>query len=43
MCPPVTRRKAGRPKQSRFKAWFEKGGSRKKGKKDDKNEKPKRA
>ena len=24
LCPPVTRRKAGRPKQSRFKAWFEK-------------------
>ena len=27
------RRKAGRPKQSRYKAWFEKGGSSKKGKK----------
>jgi hypothetical protein len=33
MCPPITRRKAGRPKQNRFKAWFEKGGSSKKGKK----------
>ena len=40
LCPPLTRRKAGRPKQSRFKAWFEKGGSSKKKKKDDK---PKRA
>ena len=35
MCPPLTKRKAGRPKQSRFKAWFEKGGSKKK-KTDDK-------
>ena len=46
LCPPVTRRKAGRPKQSRFKAWFEKGGCSKKGKKDkekEKNEKPQRA
>ena len=34
------KRMAGRPKQSRFKAWFEKGGSSKKGKKDGK---PKRA
>ncbi|KAE8783355.1 hypothetical protein D1007_43261 [Hordeum vulgare] len=42
MCPPITRRKAGRPKQSRFKAWFERGGSSKKGKKD-KDVKPKRA
>jgi hypothetical protein len=43
MCPPITRRKAGRPKQSRFKSWFEKGGSSKKGKKDkDKDAKPKR-
>ena len=41
MCPPITKRKAGRPKQSRFKAWFEKGGSIKKGKKKQ-NEKPKR-
>ena len=41
MCAPLGRRKAGRPKQSRFKPWFEKGGSSKKGKKD-KNEKPKR-
>jgi hypothetical protein len=39
LCPPLTRRKAGRPRVSRFKAWFEKGGSSKKGKKD---EKPKR-
>ena len=31
MYPPLTKRKAGRPKQSRFKAWFEKGGSSKKG------------
>jgi hypothetical protein len=38
------RRKAGRPQQSRFKAWFEKGGSKKKGKKyEKKNDKPKRA
>ncbi|KAE8795213.1 hypothetical protein D1007_29948 [Hordeum vulgare] len=43
MCPPLTKRKAGRPKQSRFKAWFEKGGSSKKGKKDKKDAKPKRA
>ena len=44
LCPPLTRRKAGRPKQSRFKPWFEKGGSSKKGKKDkDKDAKPKRA
>jgi hypothetical protein len=42
MCPPITKRKAGRPKQSRFKAWFEKGGSSKKGKKD-KADKPKRS
>ena len=41
MCPPLTKRKAGRPKQSRFKAWFEKGGSSKK-KKKDQDEKPKR-
>ena len=46
LCPPLTRRKAGRPKQSRYKAWFEKGGSSKKGKKDKKDKddgKPKRA
>jgi hypothetical protein len=44
LSPPLMRRKAGRPQQSRFKAWFEKGGSRKKGKKDEKNNgKPKRA
>ncbi|KAE8800243.1 hypothetical protein D1007_24232 [Hordeum vulgare] len=42
MCPPITGRKAGRPKQSRFKAWFERGGSSKKGKKD-KDVKTKRA
>ena len=41
MCPPLTKRKAGRPKQSRFKAWFEKGGSSKNGKRKE-NEKPKR-
>src|SRR3954471_13745233 len=40
MCPPLTKRKAGRPKQSIFKAWFEKGGSSKKGKKDDKPKRP---
>ncbi|KAE8814736.1 hypothetical protein D1007_07972 [Hordeum vulgare] len=43
MCPPLTKRKADRHKQSRFKAWFEKGGSSKKGKKDKKYAKPKRA
>ncbi|KAE8780210.1 hypothetical protein D1007_46599 [Hordeum vulgare] len=43
MCPPLTKRKADRPKQSRFKAWFKKGGSSKKGKKDKKDAKPKRA
>ena len=42
MCPPLTKRKAGRPKQSRFKAWFEKGGSSKKGKKDGKPKRPKK-
>ena len=35
LCPTLTRRKAGRPKQSRLKPWFEKGGSSKKGKKYD--------
>jgi hypothetical protein len=40
LCPPLTKRKAGRPGVSRFKAWFEKGGSSKKAKKD---EKPKRS
>uniref|UniRef100_A0ACD5VE12 Uncharacterized protein n=1 Tax=Avena sativa TaxID=4498 RepID=A0ACD5VE12_AVESA len=34
LCPPLMKRKAGRPKQSRFKAWFEKCGSSKKVKKD---------
>jgi hypothetical protein len=29
----LTGRKAGQPKQSRFKPWFEEGGSSKKGKK----------
>ncbi|KAE8801784.1 hypothetical protein D1007_22581 [Hordeum vulgare] len=43
MCPPLTKRKAGRPKQSRFKAWFEKDGSSKKGKKEKIDAKPKRA
>jgi hypothetical protein len=37
------RRKAGRPKQSRYKPLFEKGGSREKDKKDEKKDaKPKR-
>jgi hypothetical protein len=40
LCPPLTKRKAGRPRVSRFKAWFEKGRSSKKAKKD---EKPKRS
>jgi hypothetical protein len=40
LCPSLTKRKAGRPRVSRFKAWFEKGGSSKKAKKD---EKPKRS
>jgi hypothetical protein len=40
--PPITTRKAGRPKQSRFKEWFEKGGCREKGTKD-KDVKRKRA
>jgi hypothetical protein len=40
LCPPLTKRKAGRPRVSRFKAWFEKGESSKKGEKD---EKPKRS
>ena len=40
MCPPLAKRKAGRPKVSRFKAWFEKGSSSKKGKKDDKPKRP---
>jgi hypothetical protein len=40
LCPPLTKRKAGRPRVSRFKAWFEKGGSSKKVKK---NENPKRS
>ena len=33
MCPPLAKRKAGRPRVRRFKAWFERGGSSKKGKK----------
>ena len=41
MCPPLTKRKAGRPKESGFKAGFEKGGSSKKGK-GKKDAKPKR-
>jgi hypothetical protein len=40
MCAPLAKRKAGRPKMSRYKAWFERGRSSKKGKKDGK---PKRA
>ncbi|KAE8785820.1 hypothetical protein D1007_40416 [Hordeum vulgare] len=46
LCPLVTRRKAGRPKQSRFHAWFENGGWSRKGKMEkekEKNENPKRA
>jgi hypothetical protein len=33
MCPPLAKRKAGRPRVSRFKAWFEKGRGSKRGKK----------
>ena len=40
MCPPLAKRKAGRPKMSRFKAWFEKGGCSKRAKKDDKPKRP---
>jgi hypothetical protein len=36
LCPPLTKRKAGRPIVSRFKAWFEKGGSSKNAKKYEK-------
>jgi hypothetical protein len=36
LCPPLTKRKAGRTRVSRFKAWFEKGGSSKKAKKYEK-------
>jgi hypothetical protein len=32
LCPPLTKRKAGWPRVSRFKAWFEKGGRSKKAK-----------
>jgi hypothetical protein len=39
LCPPLTKRKASRPRVSRFKAWFEKGGSSKKAKKKMKNQK----
>jgi hypothetical protein len=40
---PLTRKKAGWPKVNRFKAWFEKGGSSKKGNKEEKKDgKPKR-
>ena len=42
MCLPLTKRKAGRPKESRFEAWFERGGSSKKGK-GKKDGKPKRS
>jgi hypothetical protein len=41
LSPPLTKRKAGRPQQSRYKAWFEKGGSKKKGKKEKEKEKEK--
>ena len=37
---PLAKRKASRSKMSRYKAWFEKGGSSKKGKKDDKPKRP---
>jgi hypothetical protein len=37
LCPPLNKRKAGRPRVSRFKAWFDKGGSSKKGEKDEKS------
>jgi hypothetical protein len=40
LCPPLTKRKASMPRVSRFKAWFEKGGSSKKAKK---YENPKRS
>jgi hypothetical protein len=33
LCPPLTKRKAGRHRVSRFKAWVEKGGNSKKGEK----------
>jgi hypothetical protein len=39
LCPPLTKRKAGKPRVSRFKAWFEKGGSSKK----EGDKKPKRS
>jgi hypothetical protein len=43
LCPPLTRRKVGSPKVDRFKALFQKGGSSKKGKKEEKKDgKPKR-
>jgi hypothetical protein len=35
MCPPLAKRKPGRPRVSRYKAWFEKGRSSKKGKNKD--------
>ena len=41
LSPPLKRRKPGRPQQSRYKAWFEKGGSKKKGKKEKEKEKEK--
>jgi hypothetical protein len=42
LCPPLTKRKAGRPRVSRFKAWFEKGGSSKKEKKMKNRKGPKK-
>jgi hypothetical protein len=38
LCTPLTRRKVGRPKVIRFKAWFDKGESSKKGKKYEKKD-----
>jgi hypothetical protein len=41
MCPPLAKRKPGRPRVSRYKAWFEKGRSSKKG--ENKDVEPKRS
>ena len=38
MCPPLAKRKPGRPRVSRFKPWFEKGRSRRRGKRKMKNQ-----
>jgi hypothetical protein len=42
LCPPLTKRKAVRPRVSRFKAWLEKGGSSKKAKKMKNQKGPKK-